>query len=153
MKKSTKPYNWAASKYFKKEEFDSPDLTGSGKFMVGDFMRALEQARITAGIPFFINSGFRTRAHNQKVGGAVRSEHLYGRAVDIKAEKLETKIKIIKACYQAGFRRFGIGKTFVHVDLSITKAPAVWAYKTTEADTWEQLSSLEKIALLCENLK
>ena len=47
-------------KYFKLEEFDSPDLKGSGKNMKKDFLVKLDEARELAGIPFKINSGFRT---------------------------------------------------------------------------------------------
>jgi hypothetical protein len=33
------------------------------------FLRLLDNARQIAGIPFKINSGFRTPKHNEKVGG------------------------------------------------------------------------------------
>ena len=56
-------------KNFKLEEFDSPDFKGSGKNMDADFMQLLDRARTEAGIPFKINSGYRTESHNAKVGG------------------------------------------------------------------------------------
>ena len=46
-------------KYFKYEEFDSPDVSGSGKYMDADFLKMLDNARDIAGIPFKINSGWR----------------------------------------------------------------------------------------------
>ena len=55
-------------KYFKTEEFDSPDLPGSGQLMQEDFMYKLDKAREIAGIGFKINSGMRTVSHNAKVG-------------------------------------------------------------------------------------
>jgi hypothetical protein len=49
-------------KHFKLSEFDSPDLPGSGKNMNPDFLKRLDEAREIAGVPFNINSGFRTSA-------------------------------------------------------------------------------------------
>ena len=61
--------NYPALKYFKKEEFESPDLEGSGEYMCPDFLQKLDMAREKAKIPFRINSGYRTPEHNEKVGG------------------------------------------------------------------------------------
>ena len=54
-------------KYFTYEEFDSPDLANSGINMDRNFLQKLELAREIAGIPFKINSGYRTKEHNRKV--------------------------------------------------------------------------------------
>ena len=37
----------------------------------------------SAGVPLVVISGYRTLAQNRHVGGAPRSRHLYGRAVDV----------------------------------------------------------------------
>ena len=58
-------------KYFKLSEFDSPDQVGSGKKMNKKFLEKLDYARHNAGIPFKINSGYRTEARNTLVGGRV----------------------------------------------------------------------------------
>ena len=51
--------------YFKLSEFDSPDLPGSGQRMKPEFLKMIDRARdIAGGVPFVINSGFRTVAHN-----------------------------------------------------------------------------------------
>ena len=55
-------------KYFKLTEFDSPDEVGSGYKMDKEFLIKLDYARGIAGIPFKINSGFRTKSHNKFVG-------------------------------------------------------------------------------------
>ena len=57
------------SQYFTQEEFDSPDLKGSGKNMDLHFLSLLIEARELANIPFKINSGYRTEEHNLKIGG------------------------------------------------------------------------------------
>ena len=47
--------------YFKIREFDSPDEVGSGDKMNTEFLEMLDCARSYAGIPFKINSGYRTK--------------------------------------------------------------------------------------------
>ena len=43
----------------------------------------LEPARLKAGVPIIVNSGYRCKALNAAVGGVARSYHLAGRAADI----------------------------------------------------------------------
>lgn len=121
-------------KYFKISEFDSK---GKGEKGTGDKMRIntlqmLDKARETANIPFTVNSGFRTIAHNKKVGGVPNSSHTKGYAADISAESEATQIKILKALYAAGFRRFGVYSTFIHVDNDPDKPSDLWRYGGTK---------------------
>jgi len=53
-------------KFFKSTEFDSPDVPGSGKNMQHSTLLMLCEARKIADVPFKINSGFRSKAHNKK---------------------------------------------------------------------------------------
>ena len=121
-------------KNFKLEEFDSPDFKGSGKNMDADFMQLLDRARTEAGIPFKINSGYRTESHNAKVGGKPKtntskgSSHMYGLAADIGCTDSVTRQKILTALITVGFTRAGIGQSFVHVDLDKDKPNAIWLY-------------------------
>ena len=121
-------------KYFSLSEFDSPDLPNSGFNMDANFIHKLENARDRAGIPFKINSGFRSEEHNKKVGGRVKtdsskgSSHLYGYAADIAATDGVTRWKIVKSLIDSGFTRIGIAKTFIHVDSDPDKPSAVWSY-------------------------
>lgn len=116
-------------KYFKASEFDSPDRKGSGLLMNKDFLNKLDLARQLAGIPFKINSGYRTKEHNEKVGGTEHSSHLKGLACDISATRSRDRFLILSACIKAGFTRIGVGKTFIHVDLDEEKPNRVtWLY-------------------------
>jgi len=121
-------------KNFKLEEFDSPDFKGSGKNMDADFMQLLDRARTEAGIPFKINSGYRTESHNAKVGGKPKtntskgSSHMYGLAADIGCTDSVTRSTIIAALIKVGFKRIGIAKTFLHTDLDNDKPNAIWLY-------------------------
>ena len=116
-------------KNFTIDEFDSPDLPGSGLNMDNDFLQMLDIAREIADIPFKINSGYRTKEHNKKVGGKSDSSHLVGKAVDIAYSSSRDRWIIITALQEAGFNRLGIAKTFVHTDSDQTKAPnVIWTY-------------------------
>lgn len=117
-------------KFFKLAEFDSPDLPGSGKQMKPEFLQKLDAARAAAGIPFKINSGFRTAAHNAKLkGSVVDSSHCAGWAADIHCSESIQRYTIVKALISAGFNRIGIANTFIHVDCDPTKPKNVtWLY-------------------------
>jgi len=117
-----------AFKNFKPYEFDSPDAPGSGMNMRLSTLVMLQNARNIANIPFKINSGYRTIAHNNKVNGVKNSAHTRGYAVDI-ATTTATQTNIISALRAAGFKRIGIYKTFVHADNDPSKpTPATWYY-------------------------
>lgn len=116
-------------RHFTFEEFDSPDSPGSGeKYMDREFLDCLDEARDIAGVQFKINSGYRTPAQNRKVGGVSTSSHLIGRAADIHCTHTGKRLKIIEALSMVGFQRFGIGKTFIHVDNDDQKKQAIWLY-------------------------
>ena len=115
--------------YFTITEFDSPDEVGSGYRMNKDFIRRLDTARGIAGIPFKINSGYRTAAHNTKVGGRVGSSHKKGLAVDIGYYGSRERYLILNALMQVGINRIGIAKTFIHCDVDKNKdEEVIWLY-------------------------
>ena len=75
-----------------------------------------------------INSGFRCNAHNLNVDGVKNSSHTKGEAVDIKAEHSWTRWNLMRIL-PAYFYRIGIGKEFIHVDVSEDKDERVlWLY-------------------------
>jgi uncharacterized protein YcbK (DUF882 family) len=116
-------------KYFTLKEFDCPTELGSGSKMDSNFLDKLEEARVYSDIPFIINSAYRTKEHNAKVGGKPNSSHLKGLAVDIKATDSRTRFLILDALMIVGFNRIGIAKTFIHVDLSKEKSQnVIWMY-------------------------
>lgn len=137
------PLDWSTIKYFKRDEFDSPDLPGSGDNMNEDFIKKLDEARREAGIPFIINSGFRTTQHNNKVGGEKNSSHLMGLACDIKVKNNRDRRIIINALIRVGLnKRIGIGSTFIHVDADYHKPDSFWLYNS---QTGKALSFIKNI--------
>ena len=114
---------------FEYSEFDSSDSPGSGIHMDDDFLLKLDEARTIAGIPFIINSGYRTIAHNAYVGGKISSSHIKGCAVDLKANDSRSRGLILSALRSVGFSRIGIDNTFIHVDSDKDKNQDVtWLY-------------------------
>ena len=118
-------------KYFKLSEFDSPDEPNSGSKMDKKFLEKLDYARHNAGIPFKINSGYRTKAWNSKVGGRVGSSHTgdVGRAADIAYNGSRDRYIIVKSLMEVGITRIGIGKSFIHCDVDKQKdQDVIWLY-------------------------
>jgi len=76
-----------------------------------------------------ITSGFRCKKHNKEVGGSETSSHLTGLAADISCKYSRLRFMIVGAALQIGFKRIGIGKTFIHLDIDRKKDPQViWTY-------------------------
>lgn len=116
--------------YFATWEFDSKDKAGSGKLMDATFIAMLNNARAIAGIPFHINSGYRTPERNRRVGGKTPgSSHLKGLAADIRCTGSRERNIILHSLIAAGFTRIGIARSFIHADCDTTKAQNVtWLY-------------------------
>src|SRR5690554_3083648 len=71
---------------FSLSEFQSKDgepMTADVLLNVRRLARNLQVLRDELNAPITINSGFRSVAHNKKVGGATGSTHLSGHAADI----------------------------------------------------------------------
>lgn len=108
------------TKYFK--EIDDGNMNQ-------DFLSKLDKARELAGIPFKINSAYRSPEHNAKIGGKPNSSHLKGLAVDISVTNSRQRFIVLNALLDVGFTRIGIADTFIHVDLDNGKSKEViWTY-------------------------
>lgn len=103
--------------YFKPSEFKCKCGCGLGfKDMKRSLIQQLEYARCVANKPFIITSAIRCPEHNKAVHGVDDSTHLTGYAVDIKAKDSATRYAVLRGLIQAGFRRIGIHKSFIHAD-------------------------------------
>ena len=93
-----------------------------------DFLAKLDEAREFAGIPFIINSAYRSPSHPESIKNPT-SSHIKGLAVDIKAKDSITRFKVLNALIAVGFNRIGIAGTFIHVDLDLDKSQnVIWTY-------------------------
>jgi uncharacterized protein YcbK (DUF882 family) len=117
------------AKYFKESEFKKCVPACSLQDMQQGTMDKLDAAREAAGIPFVLNSAYRSVAHEKKQGRNGTSSHTKGMAVDIRCNSNENRMKIVRALLEAGFVRIGIGKTYVHADDDPAKSQNVmWHY-------------------------
>ena len=64
---------------------------------------------------YVVNSGHRNKEYNKSVGGAKKSIHMSGYAIDIKVSVSKRSKTFIAAQY-AGFTGIGIYSTFMHLD-------------------------------------
>ena len=120
---------WPA-KHFGPSEFrchcQSPDCDEAPVNM--QLVGMLDRARAGAGIPFVITSGVRCPRHNAFVGGSPSSSHISGLAVDIRATSGQDRMLVVRGLLEAGFRRIGIARGFVHADIDPDKMASLWTY-------------------------
>ena len=114
--------NKKVSANFKVKEFACTD--GSDPiFIDSELVTVLQKIRTHFKKSVTITSAYRTPGKNKAVGGQAYSQHLYGRAADIKVKGIAPKTvaayaeKLLK-------NRGGIGtySTFTHIDVRTTKA-------------------------------
>lgn len=121
--------SWEQIKYFKHEEFDSPDLPGSAANMNLEFVEIIDHIRHKCGFPFKITSGYRTEVQNKLAGGKPNSAHTHGLACDILVPSSRERFKIVEYAIDCEIKRIGIGANFVHLDLDFSKdQEVIWLY-------------------------
>ena len=117
------------ARYFKDAEFRACTPSCSLQDMKQETMTMLDLAREIAGIPFVLNSAYRSKAWERTKGRSGTSSHCKGCAVDIRCRTDANRWKIINALIAAGFSRIGIGSTYIHADNDFDKSQRViWHY-------------------------
>lgn len=114
--------NCSVSEHFCVKEFRCSDGTDPVCIDEG-LVDILEFVRSKFGKPVFINSGYRTPLHNEKIGGAKFSQHIYGRAADIVVDGVKPEVVYNFLCevFPKSYG-FGLYSSFVHVDCRKNKA-------------------------------
>lgn len=115
---------------FSLDEFASADGTApNGEVLknLTELAKNLEVLRKHLGQPIRVTSGFRSKEHNKKIGGATNSYHVLGMAADIQVAKVtpEQVAKAIELLIKEGKMKeggLGIYKTWTHYDFRGTKA-------------------------------
>lgn len=110
------------SKNFRVREFrcqDGSDVV----FIESDLVDILQKIRDHFGKAVTITSAFRTASHNKKVGGATYSQHLYGKAADIKVSGVAANV-VADFAETLMPSTGGVGRysTFTHVDVRKVKS-------------------------------
>lgn len=94
--------------------------------MDGTFLKDLDAARTLAGVPFKVNSAYRSIDYEFQHGRTGTSSHCKGLAVDIACNNSAQRLKMVKALLLCGFCRIGIYKNFIHVDKDPDKVACIW---------------------------
>lgn len=112
------------SKHFKRSEFACRCGCGFDTVDV-ETLDVLETVRDMFGV-IRVNSACRCSAYNMKVGGASRSQHIYGRAADIESANVAPGVvfSFLTTNYPGRFG-FGLYSNFIHIDTR-SGDPARW---------------------------
>jgi uncharacterized protein YcbK (DUF882 family) len=116
--------------YFKVTEFDSKDGAEMPIEILGNVQQLIENLNVIReelGFPLYVNSGYRSPEHNKAIGGSPKSQHLTGKAADLRSneftpEEIGQVIQRLideKKISEGGLSVYG---TFVHYDIRGTKA-------------------------------
>ena len=114
--------NKKLSANFKVKEFACTD--GSDPIFIDtELVKILQKIRTHFGKSVTITSAYRTPTKNKACGGQTYSQHLYGRAADIKVSGVSPK-KVAAYVNTILPKSGGIGtsKSFTHVDVRATKS-------------------------------
>ena len=99
-------------------------------FVDSELVRVLQNIRDYFGEPVVITSAYRTAAHNKAVGGAAYSQHLYGKAADIRVTGISVEQvaayaeTLLNGRGGIGIYPPGLGRAngWVHVDVRAAKS-------------------------------
>lgn len=118
----TKDGNKKLSANFRVREFACKD--GSDPVFVStELVDVLQKIRTHFGKAVTITSAYRTPQHNKTVGGTTYSQHLYGKAADIKVSGVAPK-KVAAYAETLLKNKGGIGiyQTFTHIDVRASRS-------------------------------
>ncbi|MCT4593599.1 MAG: D-Ala-D-Ala carboxypeptidase family metallohydrolase [Anaeromicrobium sp.] len=87
----------------------------------------LQKLRDKINKPITINSGYRSKTYNKKVGGSPKSQHLLGKAADIVTKGID-KEKIKEIAIELGFTGIGLYDIFVHLDVRNNPHPRGYSF-------------------------
>lgn len=118
----TKDGNKKLSANFKVKEFACTD--GSDPiFIDSELVTILQKIRTHFGRAVTITSAYRTPGKNKACGGTAYSQHLYGRAADIKVKGVApAAVAAYAEKLLPGKGGIGTYSTFTHIDVRGTKA-------------------------------
>lgn len=126
------------TKNFSKVEFDCKDGSEMPEEVfenVKELAKNLQVIRDEINLAIHINSAYRSPSYNKSVGGAKKSQHLLGKAADLRVYGMKPQIlhKIILDLIKEGLiSEGGVGlyNSFVHYDIRGEKAR--WDFSNKE---------------------
>lgn len=114
--------NKKVSANFKVKEFACTD--GSDPIFIDtELVKILQKIRAHFGKSVTITSAYRTPTKNKACGGTTYSQHLYGRAADIKVKGVSPKtVAAYAEKLMPNKGGIGIYNTFTHIDVRASKS-------------------------------
>jgi uncharacterized protein YcbK (DUF882 family) len=117
-------------------DYEGKELKGAGykkidPVVLGKLLRICEQT----GQSYVINSGYRSPVKNKKVGGAKLSQHMTGKAIDVRVKgSYEDRAEFVVAASRAGFTGIGVYSSFIHLDIRDHRVSWVGGERNTPSD-------------------
>ena len=120
--------NYKVTDHFTLGEFQCNNGADTVKYDK-QIVTALEAARLFFNVPITVSSAYRPADYNKKIGGATKSYHVYGKAVDHYCELSYTLLAKFYEVY--GLKGIGCyyDDHFVHIDSRLTKF--LWKNQTS----------------------
>ena len=124
-------------RYFKEQEFackcgcgKTPFKSNFGFSVDTALISKLDDLRHRFSKKIVVTSGFRCYDYNIKQSKAsLTSSHVKGLAVDITFANFDiNRLEVLALVCEMGFKRVGIGKDFIHLDVDIDKSQLSWTY-------------------------
>ena len=114
---------WDGIKYFKREEFrckcGGQYCNGYPAEMQEAVVKIADAARAHFGKPAHVVSGLRCRKWNEHEGGVANSQHMYGEAIDLRIDGVDSETLRQFVSTQTGCRySYRINSTNVHFDIN-----------------------------------
>ena len=125
-----------ASQVINQNDYEGKELKGAGykkidPVVLGKLLRICEQT----GQSYVINSGYRSPVKNKKVGGAKLSQHMTGKAIDVRVKgSYEDRAEFVVAASRAGFTGVGVYSSFIHLDIRDHRVSWVGGERNTPSD-------------------
>lgn len=110
--------------------FSPKELASKGDesiVVVKNALKSLQRMRDIYGKPLRINSAYRDKAYNVKIGGSPNSQHLLGTAFDIHINDKKMGRELEAIAIEVGAGGIGRYNTFIHVDFRPKKADGSYA--------------------------
>jgi uncharacterized protein YcbK (DUF882 family) len=115
---------------FSKSEFECHDGSEMPQDVfenIKELAKNMQVLRDELGVSIHLTSAYRSPSHNRKAGGKSNSQHLYGKACDMKVKGMTPKqvLLVIERLIKEGkMKQGGIGlyNTFLHYDIRGTRA-------------------------------
>ena len=112
--------------------------------VVQELLDALEAFRVLVAAPVLLDSAYRCPIWNRMKGGALRSQHMLGRAADVRVTGKTARELYEIALQVPSIKGLGVAdnQQFLHLDVRETVQLAKWCYSLEGSEVpWHEVSA------------